>query len=199
MPLRAHVILFSLMLTNALKLKSIKVSTNINNNVKLKIIFRSMFRVINNTVPNIKIIFSPISVHVRNYPGEYSHKVLRRNSDNTIIGAFTKTPKDNFENLIINDKELLNGAPVPSNSPGQAITAFKKAKIVEEQDVVQEKKDKPIFIEDKKAQATVDKYGKKIEDFFKNKIQKENLEVRVDKNNSRFYNENGTRDYENFP
>ena len=66
MPLRAHVILFSLMLTNALKLKSIKVSTNINNNVKLKIIFRSMFRVINNTVPNMKII-CPNNVISRNY------------------------------------------------------------------------------------------------------------------------------------
>ena len=57
-------------------LKSIKLSTNINNNVKVKIIKRNMFRVINNSVPNMNIIRPNVEklirIPSRGYPNKYN-------------------------------------------------------------------------------------------------------------------------------
>lgn len=186
--------------------------TIISNNFNLyKIITRSMLtsRSLRSFIPN------PLIGQYRNYPNqysvghlsynartgngknlgphEYSHRILRRNSDGQLIGVFTTDPKNTFESLNIDKTELLNGNPVNADQVGQFVTQFDKPKVVETSII---KTDKPVFVAEPKYQGYVDKHEEKFNEFYKHKIT---CEVRVDKDDSRFFNENGTRDYENFP
>ena len=125
---------------------------------------------------------------------ELVHKLLRRNSDGKIIGEFTTDPKPSFQSELLDNQQYLNGKPVLNNEKGQHVTIFEKAKIVENN----EHSKKPIYKKIDKYQDFVDKHEKTFDKIYEN--QKNGLnEVRVDKNDPRFYNENGTRDYDNFP
>lgn len=126
---------------------------------------------------------------------ELSHKIIRRNSDGKIVGGFTTEPKSNFDNTLIDNTELINGKQKMPGENGQFITAFKKEKII---DVPAYATKKPIFIVDKTLQPYLDKREVILDNFYN--IKKDYpSELRLHKEDSRFYNEDGTRDYENFP
>jgi hypothetical protein len=89
----------------------------------------------------------------------------------------------------------MNGTQIPEGEVGQAVTAFNKPKIVENPI---DTSNKPLFKVDPNAQAYLDKYEDTLNNFYDNRVHY-HQEVRVHKSDSRFYNEDGTRDYENFP
>lgn len=160
-------------------------------------------------LPNIKKYPGEYSIGNLNYnasngggrkvpPHEFGHKIICRNSDRTLVGALTTDPKPTFESKLISSTEYMNGKPVLNNAPagsGQYITRVKKPKIIEES----EGSKKPVFQRNTEKQAYADKYESKLKEFYENKISDIEVEIRTDKQDSRFYHENGQRDYENFP
>jgi len=128
-------------------------------------------------------------------PHEYGHKLIKRNSDGQVVGALTTDPKNSFDSTLIDTHEYYNGKPVQNGEMGQYATAFNKPKIVENS---VNNTDKPVFATKSNLQNYADKHEEALNKFYTNK-KAMSAEVRLDKDDTRFYNENGTRDYENFP
>jgi hypothetical protein len=129
-------------------------------------------------------------------PYEYGHKIIKRNSDGQVLGVLTTDPKNTFESTLIDSKEYLNGKAVQPDESGQYATAFNHPKIVENPI---DNANKPVFTVDPKLQKYTDKHEEDFNKFYKNKLANY-CEVRRHKDDdSHLYNENGTRDYENFP
>jgi hypothetical protein len=130
-------------------------------------------------------------------PHEYGHKLIRRNSDGQLVGVLTTDPKSSFESTLLDPKEYFNGKPVQAGEVGQYATAFNNPKIVEAP--IDNNISKPIFTVDPKLQHYADKHEDTFNKFYANKISTPCEIRRHVYDDSHLYNENGTRDYENFP
>jgi hypothetical protein len=203
-----------MILTTRLPLKSqlniaVHIFNNRNNVKRTMFTTRSVFPLIrpNAAIGSIRHYPNQFSIGHFNYnarmgngkklpPHEYSHQVIQRNSDGKVLGALTTDPKPTFESTLIDSQEYFNGKPVQPGENGQYATAFNQPKIIETptNNVI-----KPVFKPDPKLQQYADKHEETLNKFYKNKGA-DYCEVRRHKDDdSHLYNENGTRDYENFP
>jgi hypothetical protein len=144
-------------------------------------------------------------VNVRSYPGEYSTghlnhqvvdgvkarnynmviRVIQRNSDGSMVGGFTTTPKPSFNSALIDKQEYVNDKAVPTDCSGKYVSIYDKSKILQSS----YGSIKPVFKKDEVAQKYMDKNEPNLKEIFDN--HKTALkDIRLNEDDSRFYHEN---------
>jgi len=123
---------------------------------------------------------------------DHTHIQVQDTRSGSIVGKFTKTPKSHFKSTVISPTEYADGTPVPPGESGQSFAHSPKRVEESESDT------KPVVhpVNSTTVQAYLDKYEAPIDSAvaLAEKTNPQIPKMIVNKENSIFYHENGTRD-----